>query len=453
MNTIAKCSIIIRTRNEERWISSCLEAVFSQDYPNFEVILVDNESTDRTLEKAARYPLAQVARIATYRPGAALNAGIRVSDGEFIVCLSGHCIPTRSTWLGSLAAALEEDEQYAGVYGRQEPMSFSSPADKRDLLLVFGLDRKVQTRDSFFHNANSILRRERWLEVPFDEDVTNIEDRVWGQEMIRRGYRLAYEPEASVYHYHGIHQDGDEQRCRNVVRIIEDLNGSRNQPRLTPDNMQIIALIPQRGADCMIGGRSQLGLTIASAKSCGYVKRVFVSTDNPATADTAREWGAETPFLRPEELSHGHIGTDAVVADALQRLEAMQVYPDLVVYLEPTFPFRPVGLLDVMVERLLATGLDTLIVGKRESGAVWHETSPGQYMRVDSGDVPRQYKENLYVSLKGLALVTHPDCIRAGSLYGMRIGVHPIDEPLASFEVRDALSRDVAGQFLIFFSK
>ena len=38
------CSIIIRTKNEERWISSCLAAVFKQTYDNFEVIIVDNLS-------------------------------------------------------------------------------------------------------------------------------------------------------------------------------------------------------------------------------------------------------------------------------------------------------------------------------------------------------------------------------------------------------------------------
>ena len=40
-------SIIIRTKNEERWITLCLNAVFSQSYKNFEVIIIDNNSTDQ----------------------------------------------------------------------------------------------------------------------------------------------------------------------------------------------------------------------------------------------------------------------------------------------------------------------------------------------------------------------------------------------------------------------
>ena len=45
-------SIIIRTKNEERWITQLLKSIFNQDYKDFEIIIVDNKSTDLTLEKA-----------------------------------------------------------------------------------------------------------------------------------------------------------------------------------------------------------------------------------------------------------------------------------------------------------------------------------------------------------------------------------------------------------------
>lgn len=50
-------SIIIRTKNEERWITPCLQAVFAQDQKDIEVIIVDNHSTDKTVEKARRFPV------------------------------------------------------------------------------------------------------------------------------------------------------------------------------------------------------------------------------------------------------------------------------------------------------------------------------------------------------------------------------------------------------------
>ena len=47
----------------------------------------------------------------------------------------------------------DENEKLAGVYGRQLPLSYTSDADKRDLLIAFGQDKKVQHKDYFFHNA------------------------------------------------------------------------------------------------------------------------------------------------------------------------------------------------------------------------------------------------------------------------------------------------------------
>jgi len=180
-----KVSIIVRTKNEERWISRCLESIFKQNYKNFEIIIVDNQSTDKTLEKLKNFKIKKVLKIKNYLPGKALNLGIKNSSGEFVVCISSHCIVVDNYWLTNLVKAIEEDKKYAGVYGRQEPMSFSSPADKRDLLIVFGLDRKIQKKDSFFHNANSIIRKKIWKKYPFSDKATNIEDRLWAQKILK----------------------------------------------------------------------------------------------------------------------------------------------------------------------------------------------------------------------------------------------------------------------------
>ena len=52
-----EASIIIRTKNEERWIDFCLKKVFEQKDINFEVIIIDNYSTDKTVDKAKKFPV------------------------------------------------------------------------------------------------------------------------------------------------------------------------------------------------------------------------------------------------------------------------------------------------------------------------------------------------------------------------------------------------------------
>ena len=142
-------SIIIRTKNEERWITSCLNNIFRQSYKNFEVILVDSQSTDKTIERAKKFPIKEV-HIEEYFPGKAINVGVEEAKGDYIVCISAHCIPVNDHWLYNLVRNLD-DKSLAGVYGRQQPLPYSSNLDKRDRTGSSGTT-------GFFMNFFSIFR-------------------------------------------------------------------------------------------------------------------------------------------------------------------------------------------------------------------------------------------------------------------------------------------------------
>ena len=431
------CSIIIRTKNEERWITACLSAVYNQTYNNIEVIIVDNNSIDKTIDNVKKFPIDKILNISEYLPGKSLNIGIQEAAGDYIVCLSGHCIPVNNQWLEFMVNSIEENKNYAGVYGRQEPMSFSSDSDKRDLLLTFGLDKRIQIKDSFFHNANSIIRKEFLDELPFDNDITNIEDRIWAQEMIERGYNIVYNPDASVYHYHGIHQDGDKERCANIVRIIEEFSeGSPSNGSINPEKIRINALIPAKGNLTYLGDSPQIRYTIDAAKKSKYIDRVFVITDDDETEKLSLSLGVECPFKRPDSLSKNYVGLEAVFQYAINHLESDGILSDLIVTLEPTFPFRPDNLVDNIIEHTLSEGYDSVIAAIRESGSIWKE-DVDNYDRVDSGDSPRAYKEKILVGLRGCCCVTHPVFLRNERILGNKVGLYEIDNQLCSIEVRD----------------
>ena len=439
-------SIIIRTKDEERWITHCLQGVFSQTHTDIEVILVDNDSSDKTVEKAKQFPIRKVVSCAEYRPGKALNAGIREAVGEYLVCLSGHCIPVNEHWLANLVRAME-DPKVAGVYGRQEPMAFTPDADKRDLLLVFGLDRKVQIKDSFFHNANSLIRRALWQQIPFDEAVTNIEDRAWAQEVLARGYTIVYEPGASVYHHHGIHHDGNAERCTKVMRVLERLSAPYGYKSLDIDRLNTVAIIPVRGEIRTVNDRPLLAYTVERALESQVIKRTIVSTDSPAIAKLAESLGAEAPFIRGPELSEPHVDILQVLRYSLEQIEALQMLPDLLVSLEITFPFRPDGLLDDMVGQLVRGGLDSVVAVKRENRAIWKERD-GTIVELDEGLVPRGLKDPTFLELRGLACVTHPEFLRQGSLLGQRVGMYEVSNPYSYLEVRNHEDLKMAAQLL-----
>ena len=437
-------SIIIRTKNEEKWISSCLRAVFKQTYKDIEIIIVDNQSTDRTVIKAKEFPV-KIITINEFIPGKAINDGIRASCGEYIVCLSGHCVPVRDSWLENLIQDLE-DPNIAGVYGRQEPLSFTSNLDKRDLLTVFGLDKKIQVKDSFFHNANSAFRRDIWDKYPFSEKVTNIEDRVWGEQVVKDGFNIVYEPTASVYHWHGIHQDLDEFRAKNIVKILEGLDtfnvtGSHQ----TPEDLRILAVIPIMGESQMLNDNYLVDYTISSAKKSKYISDIIVATDNKKTASIAKKLGAEVPFIRPKNLSEDYIDVFEVLSYTIDSLEKSDRYYDAVVLLEEVYPFREDGVIDKMIMQFVNDGYDTVLAGAKENRSIWMSNSEDDIGLQNNIPMPSKFKEfRSIVSLVGMCCITNTSSLHESSVFTGKTGIFEITNPLSKMLIKSKKDLEIA---------
>jgi glycosyltransferase involved in cell wall biosynthesis len=443
---MSEISIIIRTHNEERWIGECLRRVLDQTVDDIEVILVDNLSTDKTVEKAKNiHSELTLVQIDDYLPGLALNKGIRESSGEYFVCLSAHCIPVDEQWLESLRANFDEYDDIAGVYGRQVPIQSSDPIDKRDLLRAFGPEKRVQTQDTFFHNANSMVRRDVWEEDPFDEEVTNIEDQIWANQVLSRGYRIVYEPEAAVYHHHGINQGNDRERTRSVVRTMEnnvildedDLAADLDANPFDPSDADIVSFVPIRqqtesGVDT---NEALIRETIDAIEQAEYIDDVFITTDVEYIAATAEQWGATDAIMRPPELSAQDVEVVDVYKYTLEQLEESGRYPDLVVTVDITHPFRPGGFLDNIVLQLVENGHETVVPVYPEYRPSWIEND-GELRRMNE-DTVRAERTPVQIGLFSLGTVMYPHVLRKRNRLAGDLGFYEVENPLATIEIRE----------------
>lgn len=125
----------------------------------------------------------------------------------------------------------------------------------------------------------------------------------------------------------------------------------------------ILAIIPARGGSKGIprknirpfSGHPLIAWSIAAARQSTRVSRIIVSTDDEEIAAVARQFGAETPFLRPAEHAQDNTTDLPVFEHALQWLAENDGYhPEVVVQLRPTSPIRPRGLVDEAVAILLS---------------------------------------------------------------------------------------------------
>jgi rhamnosyltransferase len=205
-------SILIPTKNGGAEFDSCLRAIFGQrDVGPLEVIVVDSGSTDETLEIVQRYPV-RVERIPpeSFHHARTRNFAAGLARGRFLVCLSQDAIPASHTWLAALIGNFK-DPAVGGVYGRQIPKLGSSIERKHTLATVYGDERIVKEQANrerlgyryyFFSGANAAIRRAVWQVTGFPDQLKFFEDVGIAKRILDGGWKIVYEPRASVHHSH-----------------------------------------------------------------------------------------------------------------------------------------------------------------------------------------------------------------------------------------------------------
>ena len=160
-----------------------------------------------------------------------------------------------------------------------------------------------------------------------------------------------------------------------------------------------------------------------------------VSADDPAVEDAARKIGVDFVLHRPDNESRFDVILELLMQSCLSRLEEQGNIPDVLVMLEPTYPFRDSSLIDQLVDRFVDGGFDTVIPARTEYNSCWLEED-GAYHRVDKGYISRQFKTPFFTGLKGLCCVSSPSTVRTGQLFGENVGLFKLDDAFSTFEVR-----------------
>jgi len=205
---------VIRTYNEEKWLDKVLNALFMQSRLDFEVIIVDSESTDSTLDIIKKYPIRKLISIKKrdFHYSYALNLGISEARGELIGIISGHSLPSHRFWY-EWSIKHFSNPKVAAVGGQFTSLPDGSYQEKLGDIqfhtsMFKGSTNKFDSWQSSspfkaFTNTNSMIRKSCWKQYPFDESVEASEDYDWCIEMLSRGYDVVFEPNFNVYHSHG----------------------------------------------------------------------------------------------------------------------------------------------------------------------------------------------------------------------------------------------------------
>ncbi len=205
-------SVILLTKNGFADLETLLPVLLAQkDVPPFEVIAIDSGSTDNTVSLLKEYPvsLRQIPAEA-FHHARTRNHASALASGDLLVFLSQDAVPASEKWLCLLASNFS-DPQVGAVYGRQLPKPNSFAERQETFDSIYGPDKLVKDprtpngmgyRFFLFSDANAALRKSVWQATRFPEDLKVFEDIGIAKRIFDNGWKIVYEPEATVIHSH-----------------------------------------------------------------------------------------------------------------------------------------------------------------------------------------------------------------------------------------------------------
>ncbi|OQB77804.1 MAG: N-glycosyltransferase [Deltaproteobacteria bacterium ADurb.Bin135] len=204
-------SIVIPTLNGQDYLEDLLPSLMTQSIRSYPII-VDSSSTDDSSEIATQHGV-RVLKISRngFNHGHTRNLGAQYVKKDILVFLTQDALPTDDYCLENLIKPLE-DPQIIASFGRQIPRYDASPTEKFTRLFNYpetpaikGLEDipKLGIKTFFFSNVCSAIKTKEFKELGgFPENIIMFEDLIFAAKAILKGYKIAYVPEAKVWHSH-----------------------------------------------------------------------------------------------------------------------------------------------------------------------------------------------------------------------------------------------------------
>lgn len=200
-----RISVVVPFRNAQQHLARCLGALVAQEPVDggYEIVAVDDRSTDRSRDIAQRFPNVRVVTSHGSGPYAARNAGVAASSGELIALTDGDC-EAESDWLQRIDAAFAATDA-AVLVGPRLPardsfaLSLVSAYERAKDEYVFGGSRA----ELYYASANNMaVRRDVWDEVGAFEERRRGADTLYVRGVSARlsPARVRYAPTLRVRH-------------------------------------------------------------------------------------------------------------------------------------------------------------------------------------------------------------------------------------------------------------
>ncbi len=393
MSEAPTVTVYITAYNYGRYLAKAIDSVLTQTLATWELIVVDDASTDDTPAILARY--AQDPRIRIVRNEsnlglvASANLALSLARGASIVRLDADDYFDENALL-VLSSHLDRHPEVGLVY--PDYYHVDEQGDVIELVRRKKLHEEVQLLDLPAHGAGTLIRKRCLDELNGYREIVRCQDGydLWIRFIDRFGVANVNLP-LFYYRRHGknlTEETGDLLSARRLIKR------SYVRERYQEGMPKVLGLIPVRAKTTPHGpfalrdlaGKPLLAYTIEESLAAEVLDRVVLVTEDTEVARYGIESRVDV-LLRPESLARANVPIEPTVWFVLGKLAEKGYTPDIVVLLHVTAPLKKAA--------HICEAIDTLLIFKTDSVVSVCEDRMFHYQHRANGLVPLDHRRQL----------------------------------------------------------
>jgi len=360
-----RVSVYITNHNYGRYLEQAIQSVLNQTLRDFELIIVDDGSTDDSREIISRYAGRERVR-AVFQERRGLNASnnvaLRQARGRYFIRLDADDYLDENALL-VLSGVLDANSDVALVY----PDYFLVSGDGE----VLGHVRREKIGDDLSlldlpaHGAGTMVRTDCLLAVQGYDEAVDCQDGydLWLKFIDRYKVRNVSLP-LFYYRRHPVSLTTNQAKILRARRMLKDRHAQRRYGSTPP----AVAIIPVRNRSPLgegwalrpLGGKPVLQHTLDEVRRCPLLTRAVVVTEDRAIAEYAAGQGAEV-LRRPAELARMNSPIEPTIRYCLEQLAGGGFSPEIVCLLHASSPLRRAEHISEAIQTLLIFQPDSVI--------------------------------------------------------------------------------------------
>lgn len=425
---MAKVTVYIPTYNYAKYIANAIESVLYQTMQDWELIVINDGSTDNTNEILKKYENdARIRIIDQANKGLNItnNIALRLAEGKYIMRLDGDDYLDENILL-ILSNILDKKVDIGLVY--PDYYQINENGEILEIVRRKKIEQEVKLLDLPAHGACTMFRRDLLLELGGYIEDFSCQD---GYELWLR-FVQKYKPfnvnlPLFYYRQHGKSLTRDQAKILNTRRQIKSKFVDKHFKGEKPKVLGVILAIgspicPEMNPFIDIAGKPLIWYTLTEALKSKALDKIVISSENDKVLDYSKQFTGVLPLKRPKEYAKATTKTSNILTQIISEMKSLHNYePQVVAALYINTPLRKAYHIDKAVNTMMIFNVDSVISIQEELAPCYHHQEFGLTPINDVSSSIRIERKSIYKG-NGAIYLGRVDSIKSERLLGKKVG-------------------------------